>query len=432
MRAGVAKVDITPPVGTYMCGAWTKTRSVAVHDPLYAKVLVMESGDKKVAIITCDVLLFGEEWSTPIFQAIEEKHGIKIEDIMMVPSHTHRGPYLPGDPMFGDDGAVDPLYTESAAQRIVEIVGEASENLSPVRVGCGIGTLEGFTQYRRLLLKNGLVCQSWAPHPDEDIVGPAGEPDTEVRVVKVESADGKLIAALYNFACHADGRLRFEPREQFSADYPSVTSEMIEGRHAGALGFFITGACANINGNSGEDGAIMGKALGEEVERLLKEIKTGDVSRIQSRKEHLVIPLRQAGGFPKEEIVRVFGTNESYNRIYNLDMILEVFRDGYDKLERGPKEVKTVVQVIGIGDEIAIAGLPGEIFKEFGQKIKRESPFPNTMVAELANDCVGYIPTREAFSQGGYETIYSVVSKLVPEAGYLMSDSVLGLLEEIN
>ena len=77
MRAGVAKVDITPPVGTYMCGAWTKTRSVAVHDPLYAKVLVMESGDKKVAIITCDVLLFGEEWSTSIFHAIEEKHGNK-------------------------------------------------------------------------------------------------------------------------------------------------------------------------------------------------------------------------------------------------------------------------------------------------------------------------------------------------------------------
>ena len=63
---------------------------------------------------------------------------------------------------------------------------------------------------------------------------------------------------------------------------------------------------------------------------------------------------------------------------------------------------KVEVMAIRIGD-VAIVGLPGELFCEFGMEIKKCSPAKHTIVIELANDAIGYIPTEEAFEQGGYE-----------------------------
>jgi hypothetical protein len=73
------------------------------------------------------------------------------------------------------------------------------------------------------------------------------------------------------------------------------------------------------------------------------------------------------------------------------------------------------LMAIRIG-EAAIMGIPAEFFSELGMKVKLASPFQPTFVIELANGCVGYIPTVEAFTGGGYETELVRSSKLVPEA----------------
>ncbi len=55
-------------------------------------------------------------------------------------------------------------------------------------------------------------------------------------------------------------------------------------------------------------------------------------------------------------------------------------------------------------------GLPGEIFVELGKAIKIASPFPLTIVAELANGSIGYVPDRRAYPQGAYEVISTRVA----------------------
>lgn len=86
------------------------------------------------------------------------------------------------------------------------------------------------------------------------------------------------------------------------------------------------------------------------------------------------------------------------------------------------------IRVVTLGD-FALAGFPSEVFCEFGLKVKRESPMPVTMVAEMANGWHGYIPTREGFARGGYETSFAYQSHLVPEAGDQMCATALALLE---
>ena len=85
------------------------------------------------------------------------------------------------------------------------------------------------------------------------------------------------------------------------------------------------------------------------------------------------------------------------------------------------------VQVFRLSDDVAIVGLPGEVFVELGLAIKRASPFKTTMVIELCNDAPGYVPTEKAFTEGSYETVNSRVQSgggemLVEAAGRLLKE----------
>ena len=87
------------------------------------------------------------------------------------------------------------------------------------------------------------------------------------------------------------------------------------------------------------------------------------------------------------------------------------------------------VQVFQVNSDVAIVGLPGEVFVELGLAIKKGSPFKNTLIIELTNSHIAYVPTRDAFDRGGYETINS---RLAPGGGEMMVESAIRLLKEIR
>ncbi len=84
------------------------------------------------------------------------------------------------------------------------------------------------------------------------------------------------------------------------------------------------------------------------------------------------------------------------------------------------------VQVFRLGD-VGIVGLPGEMFSQFSLQIKRQSPAAHTIVIELANDAIGYLPTREAFEEGGYEPTTGS-TRYQPGAAEKMAASALAQL----
>jgi len=100
-------------------------------------------------------------------------------------------------------------------------------------------------------------------------------------------------------------------------------------------------------------------------------------------------------------------------------------------LDRSQTETEIEVQTIKIG-EIAVVGLPCELFAEFGLDLKRRSPFNNTIVQTLAGGIHGYVCTRESFARGGYESRLTSRTRLYPDAGYEMVESALELLGEMR
>lgn len=69
-----------------------------------------------------------------------------------------------------------------------------------------------------------------------------------------------------------------------------------------------------------------------------------------------------------------------------------------------------------MGKDLAFVALPGEIFVEHGKAIKLASPFRYTVIVELANGSLGYVPDRRAYPQGAYEVISSRVASGSGEA----------------
>src|SRR5437763_6162898 len=94
LKVGAASVDITPPVGTPMAGYYAERLAKGVHDPLFAKAIVLERGGKKAALMSLDLI------STPISMVeearweIEKTSGIRGLDVMISATHAHTGPML--------------------------------------------------------------------------------------------------------------------------------------------------------------------------------------------------------------------------------------------------------------------------------------------------------------------------------------------------
>src|SRR2546428_183879 len=94
LRAGAAKVDITPPPGLPMWGyAARLSPSKGTLDPLYARVLVLESGEKRLALVTLDLgRTFGPDSLARLRDNVKKSSGISY--VLVAASHTHSGPAI--------------------------------------------------------------------------------------------------------------------------------------------------------------------------------------------------------------------------------------------------------------------------------------------------------------------------------------------------
>ena len=108
-----------------------------------------------------------------------------------------------------------------------------------------------------------------------------------------------------------------------------------------------------------------------------------------------------------------------------------VLLDSIIKLE---PVVDVEVQAVQVGPAVFITN-PAELFVEFGLALKKKSPFRFTFPVELADGCVGYVPTEEALNPatgGGYETRLTSYSNLAPQAGAQMVEAGLKLAKSMK
>jgi len=419
---GAAEIDITPPVGTALAGSLRPRISEGIEDPLTVKAVVLESGGTKLAYVLLDLVKLYRKEGDAAVAAASERTGIPAGNIVWAASHTHTGPYT--GPIFGaEEGGVDKEWLASVPLKFAAAVKTAHDNRRPARMSMQRGFCYRVGHNRRFRLKDGRAINTWnlARVPDDvQCLGTAGPIDPEIGILCFDDQDGIPIAVLWHYTLHTNTNFG----KYFSADYPAVVGARLRERFGPAtVPLFMPGACADINcACAGRRYRVVGDILADEIlARLANRKPCAEAPRLKARKAEVVVPYRDFTA-DQEERIRASGWPED---------VLDVFRSEIEIMRReGVTEARTIVQAWRIGD-VGFVSLPGELFVEWGLRIKRESPFPWTFPVELGGDYVGYLVTHEAWEAGGYESLTCRSARVSVEGVTRMVDTAIAELSDL-
>jgi hypothetical protein len=431
LTAGAGAAAVTPPRGCPMAGYYSARGAEGTHDPLLAKALVFEKDGTRVALVALDLIGTPRAMVERTRAEVEKATGIPAAHVMISATHSHTGPVLtdnsPRSDALGGGNQIAREYMAELPGRIAMAVKKADTARRPAKVFQATGREDGLAFNRRFHMADGTV--GWNPgKKNPKIVHPAGPTDPAVPVVYVEGTDGKPIAVYVNFAMHLDtvGGL------YYSADYPYTLSQAlaaVKGEEVVTL--FTIGTAGDINHVNVSDpkpqkghgeAARIGTRLAAEVLRTFEKLQPVADGPIRVTSETVELSLAPVTAddveAAKQVIAQVRAGAKPAPKF--LDQV-QAFKAA-DVAARLGKPLAVEVQVISLGDDLAFVSLPGEVFVELGLAIKAGSPFRQTVLAELANGSVGYVPTRVAYPQGNYEV---VSARCAAGSGERLVDSAL-------
>lgn len=424
LTAGASKLDITPPLGTPMRGYFEERTADTVHDPLHVRSFVIEDDGAAVAIAVCDIIGIERKYLDQAREQIAETTDLMPEQVMIACTHTHTGPHT------GDDD-----YTQWLWRRIADGVRIAWREREPAEIGWASAAEERLVFNRRYHMKDGSV-QTNPGIGNPDVVKPAGPTDPEVGVMVLRGADGRTVGLLGNYALHYVGIP--DDFTAISADYFGFFSTMIQRlRGDSFVAALSNGASGDINNLNVIGGVSPRNDRYQHCERAgaivaasalwaWNEAEFMDAVAIASAMEEVTLDARTPA--TEEELAKAQEIEDRLEAGERVRMGERSFQRRVRRFEQEPPTPRdTLVQALRIGD-LAIVSAPGEFFVELGLEIKRRSPFEQTMVLELANDSVGYIPTLQAFEQGAYE---ANSSRYQPGVGEMIVETAVGLLEQL-
>lgn len=436
LRVGAAAVKITPPLGVPMAGYYHGRGAEGVHDDLYAKALVLEQGQDRIALVGLDLIRIDYDIVRRAREIVQSTTKVPGDHVLVSASHTHTGPELNArSPRYANQGAANELagkYADQLPELIAESVRLAAATLQPARALAAVGHEDSIAFNRRYHMRDGSV--GWNPGKlNPAIVKPAGTIDPSVSFVYFETLDKKPLACYVNHAVHLDN----VGGQEISADLPYTLSRCLaDVKGPDFITVFSNGCCGDVNHinvnwaepqHGHANAARMGIILAAEVLRILPQLQPVE-GVLRARKQTVALPLPAITeeDVRKAQEVRDRQGAHDATRVAFMEAVQAFKVLDVAKQEGQPLEVE--VQVLTLGNAVAWVSLPGEVFVELGLALKQDSPFPYTIVAELANGCIGYIPARRSYPQGNYEV---VSARCAEGSGEMLVQAAVGMLRAI-
>lgn len=398
MKAGIGKIDITPPVGVELAGygAFLERKSTGVHDNLFCKAIYIENGAEKGIVVSCDLICLENNLVKTIREKLSNKFSMDREKILLAGIHNHSSPATGGHIGWGKE---DKKYLSTLPELISEAVKEAKENLKEVKAGVGKIKIEGEKiSYNRVKEDVGV--------------------NNEIKVIKfVEKETESPAALIVNYGAHAV--VQGPTNTLISRDWPGKAVDIIEEKTFFNTIFF-QGACGDINSKPAvckdpEEGfkeiERIGKYFAEKVIEGIEKIETEDVNFFRNRSFKVVLPNVP---IPKDELERVIEENkrilkeEKDKRKRNMAKFqIEGTKAQLSLYEKGENLYQTEieVQIIEINEAILIT-IPSELFVEFQRKLEDALPSKTVFVITYANGSIPYIPSKYDFQIKSYASSF--------------------------
>jgi hypothetical protein len=421
LLAGAAKKDITPPLGTILGCDLDRHFARFIHDPLYAKALVMRKENMMVAIVIVDICIMPSDLMDDIKERIHDKTGISPGNILLASTHTHGA----GDVVGILGSAVDIAYRNSLHGPVVDAVEQAVKNLKPARITSGSTEVTEHLLCRRYLMDKGYMAHNPVtgeadlvktnPFGAENLIVDHASPvDPGVGFLAVKGTDNRWIALLGNYSMHYVGDWHVDT---VTADYYGEFSRQVQDKlDAGEdfVGMMTYGTGADVNiwefrhperypVEQFAKTKLIGRDLAERVVSRLKEVTWQENPELEVRFEELQLAVRKPSAkelelarrrFTEKGLDNLTGDQDTVDRIYAREVLL---------VNQYPDTCSSSVQAIRIGDQV-IGALGGEFFSETGLRLKKGIKGYNYFSICLANSYGGYVPPAHEMERGGYET----------------------------
>ena len=406
MLAGFAQIEFTPPLGTQMPGNFKGYEAKTSNGGLLANAAAVTVGEVSVILLSLDMLELREPGVTKVRTRISEKTGVPVHHILVAATHTHTGPAVDLPIFYCPPDLAVAAYTH---ERAIE-AGIAAWN---AREECTLGAArmeeKRFGFNRDILMQDGSVKTN-AGYDREGAVGTGGGVDHAFYLMRFDGADGKPRAFFVNYANHPDCHGSHD--NMFCADFPGYMRRAVQAEcGADVKVLFFNGTAGDINFHDfihrtntflTESDTILpetiGRGLAEDVLALHPTL-TADVADPYVASVSSVYTAERRAKTPEHVAWAKAILADREKSSISDQAYAEEYMESDEELE---DTIPLEVQTIRLGPW-AIVGIPAEVFTATGEWIREGSPYENTLVFELANGCVGYIPTKIAIRGGAYE-----------------------------
>jgi neutral ceramidase len=401
-----------------------------VEGEMRVTALVLQA-DVRVCFVSCDCLVVTAAMAHEAAERIAAAGWVPRDNILICPTHTHSA-YATCD-VLGlvshkefvrriTEGAV--LAVEAAVAKLEDPQALAPDLDAELLLGMAQEATVG--RNSRLLLKDGSI--GWWGYDEEDVVRPTGPFDPDIPILAFRRPSGKFAGIMYNRAAHNIGALK---QGIISPAVYGLVAQELEKRHGASTLYFpgALGSSHNITytGSGVPTDEAMVRLL-DAVERGLEGAKAGLYGPVRSLRRPFTYTIREFG--EAVEAAKV----ERYSRRYLGDSAEGNMRVMVgQRAELAPhqgEERQAWLQVIQLG-EVAIVGVPCELFARLGIAIRQQSPFRHTFVYGLANDDFGYVGDREGLELGGYQMWVGPHCSSAPGTGEAMVEQAVAMLEEL-
>jgi hypothetical protein len=386
-RAAVVKVDISPKTPQWLMGYGAR-KSTGVRDPIFHRIAAFDDGSTQVFIVASDLCLFSPTVYHEVTAELKQQMGIEPRQVWWTVTHSHSTPEV-GPPGMYDvllkgrsEHPWDREYCDFVKSKLIDGIRQAREQLTPARIAIGTGMSRANIN-RRARDADGKLSLG---------LNPDGPTDRQIGLIRLERPDGSPLGLIANYAMH--GTVLGPTMLQISGDGPGIVTSYVEEKF-GAPTLYINGAAGNLapiytvqelaRSHIGEFRVL----LGDKVLAASRSLGAGTAdAKLWLGETWIETPRKEGLGWSEE------------------------LKDYGAKSANGTDLVRIPVRVLRINDTV-LWGSPVELFCEIALEVRRDSPFRHNFFFGYMNGWLGYLPTAQAFREGGYEPRTSPFSEQV-------------------
>ena len=424
---GIAKRNITPPVGGYLYGYPNPPRSTSVNDDLTVTALYLEEGDTRALLLSFTICSLAASLCDRLSVILEEDTGISRTAILLHATHTHSGPSTTDSVGWGkaDSDYIETVLIPAARAAAKEAAA------TPRHARMAIATGECLLGINRRQLVNGQACLGQRP---------GGIQDTTMTVLGFFGDDEKPLATAVHYAAHCTAAGK---NSEITRDWAGVMIDALAEK-TGAPVLFLQGPEGDIGPRmpsgktigeaSVKDALAMGEIAARDAIRIYDTLDKPEEITLSTSQKMLDLPLAKRPTRAEAEATLAkyegFAAGVEAKTADYCRRVLASYDEGYTEKECLPIKQN----LLALGDTVLVS-FPYELFSEIGINIKAKSPFPRTLSLAQTGGALAYFVTESEIPYRGYEVDMFLLGNVQPypcDADKSLTALTLGHLNDLK